>query len=75
MKITISREVKMGRVKIITCCGQELECPNFTNTCPLCDSDYNWAGLILNPRHMWGEETGEHPADCVGPFTGDELDG
>lgn len=47
------------RVLKIRCeCGQELFCPNFTNTCD-CGRDYNWAGQLLAPRSQWGEETGE----------------
>lgn len=63
-----------NRTKKIKCsCGRTVYCPNFTNTCE-CGADYNWSGLLLAPREQWGEETGEHWTDCVGPFTGDELD-
>ncbi len=70
------QESSMSRlkVKIIKCCGADLHCASFTNTCPYCEADYNWAGQRLAHRSQWGEETGEHPADLVGPFTGDELD-
>ena len=50
-----------------------LECPDFTNTCE-CGQDYNSGGQLLAPREQWGEETGEHWSECIGPFTGDELD-
>jgi hypothetical protein len=52
----------------IVCCGRWLECPDFTNTCPRCGTDYNFAGQALAPRECWGEETGEHWTACRGPF-------
>lgn len=52
-------------MKTITCCGQDLECPGFTNTCPICGADYNWAGQRLAPRSQWGEETGESLSDIL----------
>ncbi len=55
----------MKRAKIIVCCGQELCCSGFTNTCPVCGTDYNWAGQRLAPRSQWGEETGESAADIL----------
>ena len=51
--------------KVITCCDQPLECPNFTNTCPICGADYNWAGQRLAPRACWGEETGESLSEIL----------
>lgn len=33
--------------------------PEFTNTCPGCNLDYNPMGQVLAPRDQWGEETGE----------------
>jgi len=52
--------------KVIECCGEELPCPNFTNTCPHCSADYNWAGQRLAPRSQWGEETGESVEEILG---------
>ena len=49
----------------LKCCGTWLELGNFTNTCASCGADYNSNGSLLAPRHMWGEETGEHWTDCV----------
>ena len=63
-----------AKVKVIQCCGVDLECPNFTNTCSNCGTDYNWTGQSLAPRSQWGEETGEHPSDCVGSFYDDRWD-
>jgi hypothetical protein len=51
--------------KTIICCGEPLECSGFTNTCPICERDYNWAGQGLAPRSCWGEETGETAADIL----------
>jgi len=45
--------------KTIQCCGQDLDCNEFTNTCPTCGADYNWNGIRLAPREQWGAETGE----------------
>jgi hypothetical protein len=52
------------RVCVITCCGAEIECRNFTNTCDQCGADYNFSGQRLAPRSQWGEETGESWQDC-----------
>ena len=61
--------------KTITCvCGETVECSAFTNTCE-CGRDYNWSGQLLAPRSQWGEETGEHWSDCIGPFDADDLEG
>ncbi len=48
----------------IRCCGVELVCDSFTNTCDRCGADYNFAGQQLAPRSQWGEETGEHWTEC-----------
>ena len=55
----------MTKEKVIICCNQELRCPDFTNTCPVCGADYNWAGQRLAPRSQWGEETSESVADIL----------
>lgn len=63
-----------GTRPVIKCtCGREVLCAEFTNTCE-CGIDYNMSGQMLAPRSQWGEETGERPEDCVGPFDGDDLD-
>ena len=61
--------------KTVECCGEELECPGFTNTCPYCGADYNWAGQRLAPRAQWGYETGETAEEILGydGMTTDEL--
>ena len=51
--------------RTVTCCGEELECGGFTNTCPSCGADFNWAGQRLAPRAQWGEETGETAAEIL----------
>lgn len=53
------------RVLTATCCRTSFELRNFTNTCPECGADYNSAGQLLGPREFWGEETGEHPTECI----------
>lgn len=53
------------RYREIKCCGEWMECAHFTNTCDHCGCDYNSSGQALAPRHCWGEETGEHPADIA----------
>jgi len=55
---------KVGRTVEVKCCGRWLECLNFTNTCPRCEADYNFAGQRLAPREQWGEETGEPWYEC-----------
>jgi hypothetical protein len=55
-------------------CGAEVDLGRFTNACDECGADYNNSGQRLAPREQWGEETGEHPSECVGPFN-DEGDG
>jgi hypothetical protein len=47
------------RTVVMTCCGGDVECHSFTNTCDKCGADYNTAGQRLAPRSQWGEETGE----------------
>ncbi len=51
-------------IRVVECCGANLECTEFTNCCPDCGADYNSAGVRLAPRERWGEETGEHWLDC-----------
>jgi hypothetical protein len=48
----------------VKCCGEWLPCPAFTNTCPHCEADFNFAGQHLAPRSQWGEETGELWWEC-----------
>lgn len=55
----------MREITVIKCCGEELDCGGFTNTCEICGADYNWAGQRLAPRSQWGEETGECAADIL----------
>jgi len=54
--------------KVIVCCNRKLECGGFTNTCPICGTDYNWAGQQLAPREQWGEETGETASEIMRPY-------
>lgn len=43
-------------------CGARVDLCGFTNPCE-CRRDYNRSGQLLTDRSLWGEETGEHPAD------------
>jgi hypothetical protein len=54
-----------AHVMMVKCCGVEFECSANTNTCQHCGADYNGFGQGLAPRHLWGEETGEHPSECI----------
>jgi hypothetical protein len=38
----------------IICCNTELECYEFTNECPHCETEYNWTGARL--RKNWDFE-------------------
>ena len=49
----------------LKCCNTWMELSKFTNTCEVCESDYNSSGQLLAPRSSWGEETGEHWWECV----------
>ncbi len=60
--------------RVVVCCGEDIVCRDFTQTCPTCKADYNFSGQKLAPREQWGEETGEHWADCIGPFADDEVE-
>ena len=53
------------QARVVQCCSSHFELSGFTNTCPECSADYNWAGQRLAPREQWGEETGEHWADIA----------
>jgi hypothetical protein len=48
-------------VPIVQCdCGEEVYCDDsWANECFYCNTEYNGNGQKLNPRHMWGWETGE----------------
>jgi len=59
-------DIGNGRTRAaIMCCGEELVCKHFTNTCPCCGTDYNMSGQQLAPREQWGEETGESVSDIL----------
>lgn len=55
-------------------CRNPVTLAHFTNTCDKCGADYNSAGQHLAPREQWGEDTGEHWTECIGPFP-DESEG
>lgn len=45
---------------LVPCCGGEVSCFEFTNTCDICGTEYNHNGQRLTPREEWGWETGEN---------------
>lgn len=45
------RTVKV--VPVVGCCGTEVYCSGFTNTCDCCGRDFNWNGTELRPRGQW----------------------
>ena len=49
------------RTPVVECgCGRPVECwDSWANACERCGTEFNGSGQQLNPRHMWGEETGE----------------
>ncbi len=49
----------------VVCCDTRLYVPNFTNTCEVCERDFNSSGQSLAPRSQWGEETGESASDIL----------
>jgi len=59
--VCYTRLQKIGRCE----CGSRVCLDHFTNTCEKCGRDYNFAGSELAQREQWGEETGEHPCECV----------
>lgn len=62
------------KIRYVVCCEHQLACPGFTNTCPYCGADYNWAGQRLASRSQWGEETGESLAEILS-IDGTSTDG
>jgi hypothetical protein len=51
---------RMRRVVECDHCGTHVLCDDgWANACSGCGTEYNGFGQRLNPRHMWGEETGE----------------
>jgi hypothetical protein len=61
---------------VIRCaCGSHVELRGFTNTCRVCERDYNMSGSELADRSQWGEETGETVSDVLAADTDTELGG
>jgi hypothetical protein len=51
-----------GEILIGWRAGGDMECR--------CGREYNSSGQLLAARYLWGEETGEHPADIAQAFIG-----
>lgn len=66
MKIITPRDHETREPAIGLCevCGAHVELSSHTNSCG-CGNEYNGFGQRLAPRWMWGDETGEHPSECV----------
>lgn len=62
-----ARDEQAGYIErwLVCHCGEEVDLTHFTNTCDGCGADYNQSGQRLGPRANWGEETGEHPSECI----------
>lgn len=54
-------------IVVVRCCGTDVPCDRWTNTCDRCGTDYGTSGWPLAPRSQWGAETGESLADILGP--------
>lgn len=52
-------------IQCLRCPGEVTLSDAWLSTCPGCGADYNGSGQLLAPRSLWGEETGEHPADLL----------
>lgn len=61
----IKYSYKTPSIGLCNVCNTQVELEHFTNTCDNCGTDYNSSGSQLASRHLWGEETGEHPSECI----------
>lgn len=52
-------------IQCLRCQSEVTLADAWLSTCSRCGADYNGSGQLLAPRHLWGEETGEHPADLL----------
>ena len=52
-------------IQCLRCQGEVTLSDAWLSTCPRCGADYNGSGQLLAHRSLWGEETGEHPADLL----------
>ena len=60
--VTTERQIRIYRRGLCDC-GRKVYLDRFTNPCA-CGVDYDMSGRALAPRHLWGEETGEHWSEC-----------
>lgn len=58
-------DLQKGYTLIECDCGKKIKCEYYTNTCPKCGADYNFAGTRLRDRKEWGEETGENWSEFI----------
>ena len=52
-------------IQCLRCQSEVTLADAWLSTCSRCGADYNGSGQLLAPRHLWGEETNEHPADLL----------
>lgn len=52
-------------IQCLRCQSEVTLADAWLSTCSHCGADYNGSGQLLVSRHLWGEETGEHPADLL----------
>jgi len=52
-------------IQCLRCQSEVTLADAWLSTCSRCGADYNGSGQLLASRHLWGEETGEHPADLL----------
>lgn len=60
--VTTEHQIRIHRRGLCDC-GRKVYLDRFTNPCA-CGVDYDMSGRALAPRHLWGEETGEHWSEC-----------
>ena len=52
-------------IQCLRCQSEVTLADAWLSICSRCGADYNGSGQLLAPRHVWGEETGEHFADLL----------
>lgn len=58
-----TRQITHPSIGVCDGCSAMVSLERWTNQCDGCGAEYNSAGQRLAARSLWGEETGEHPAD------------
>ena len=58
-----TRQFSHPAIGVCDACSATVSLERWTNQCDGCGAEYNSEGQRLADRALWGEETGEHPAD------------